>query len=254
MTERNGQAGRAADFITSRPIAHRGLHSLSSGIVENTASAFAAALAVGYAIECDLQLTKDCEAVVFHDEHLERLTEGHGMVKDKTAAEMKALTIRHSTDSVQTLGELLAQVDGQVPLVIELKSHWDGDERLAGRALEVLRDYRGPCCLMSFDPDLVEAVRRLSPGTIRGIVAERAFDSYYDALPLKKQMELRTFSHVSRTEPDFVSFYFDELPWAPVTALRAGGMPVITWTIRTPEQARAARRNSDQITFEGFLA
>jgi glycerophosphoryl diester phosphodiesterase len=243
-----------ASFITARPIAHRGLHDAAKGIVENTASAFAAAIAHGYAIECDLQLTADGEAVVFHDEHLGRLTETSGMVKDLTAAQMKAVRVRNSQDHVQTLAELLAQVKGQVPLVIEIKSHWDGDERLAARAIEVLKDYQGPCCLMSFDPDVIAAVRRMSPGTIRGIVAERAFDSYYDSLPLDKQMELRTFSHVSRTRPDFVSLSLDDLPWAPVTAMRAGGNPVISWTIRTAEQARRARRCSDQITFEGFLA
>jgi hypothetical protein len=101
---------------------------------------------------------------------------------------------------------------------------------------------------------MVEAVRRFSPGTIRGIVAERAFDSYYDTLPFAKQIELRTLAHIDRTRPDFMSFYFGELPWAPVTALRAGGLPVISWTIRTTEQSRQARRQSDQITFEGFLA
>lgn len=243
-----------ADFITARPIAHRGLHDLASGVVENTASAFAAAIAQGYAIECDLQLTKDGEAVVFHDEHVERLTEGRGMVRDLTAAEMKALAIRRSGDHVQTLDELLAQVNGQVPLIIEIKSHWDGDERLARRTIEVLKAYGGPHCLMSFDPDVIATVRRLSPETIRGIVAERGFDSYYDSLPLPKQMELRTLSHVARTRPDFVSFYFGELPWAPVTALRAAGMPVITWTIRNAVEARMALRCSDQITFEGFRA
>jgi glycerophosphoryl diester phosphodiesterase len=107
---------------------------------------------------------------------------------------------------------------------------------------------------MSFDPDIVAAVRRMSPQTIRGIVAERAFDSYYDALPLKRQMELRTFSHIGRTRPDFVSFYFGDLPWAPVTSLRARGMPVITWTIRSADEAWTALRFSDQVTFEGFLA
>ena len=245
---------RAVGFLTAQPIAHRGLHDWRQGVAENTASAFAAAIAGGYAIECDLQLTSDGEAVVFHDEQLERLTEGTGLVKDLTAAGMKQLAIRHSTDRVQTLAELLAQVKGQVPLVIELKSHWDGDQRLAARALDVLKDYRGPYCVMSFDPDVIAAVRRLSPATIRGIVAERADDSYYSALPLAKQMELRTLSHLSRTVPDFVSFFFEELPWAPITALRADGMPVISWTIRTPLQAARARRHSDQITFEGFTA
>ena len=247
MTERTA-------FITARPIAHRGLHDISRGIVENTASAFAGAIAGGYAIECDLQLTRDGEAVVFHDDHLERLTEGRGMVKDLTVADMKGLAIRRSLDRVQTLGELLAQVQGQVPLVIEIKSHWDGDQRLAARTLEVLENYRGPHCLMSFDPDVVEALRRMSPGTIRGIVAERAFDSYYDALPFRTQMELRCFSHISRTQPDFVSFYFSDLPWAPVTALRATGMPVISWTIRSAGEAWTALRHSDQVTFEGFAA
>ena len=241
-------------FITARPIAHRGLHEIGKGVVENTTSAFAAAIAHGYAIECDLQLTGDGEAVVFHDEHLERLTEGRGMVKDMTAAEMKSLTIRRSTDHVQTLAELLAQVKGQVPLIIEIKSHWDGDERLAARALDVLKSYQGPYCVMSFDPDVIAAVRRMSPDTIRGIVAERAFDSYYDSLPLRMQMELRTLSHVSRTRPDFVSLYFGDLPWAPVTALRGAGLPVISWTIRSKDEAWTARRHSDQITFEGFTA
>ena len=245
---------RAVDFLTARPIAHRGLHDFSTGMVENTASAFAAAIAGGYAIECDLQLTRDGEAVVFHDDHVERLTEGRGMVKDHTAAEMKQLTMRNSTDKVQTLAELLTQVNGQVPLVIELKSLWDGDARLAQRAIEDLKSYSGPHCLMSFDPDAIAAVRRFAPHIIRGIVAERATDSYYNSLPLPKQTELRTFSHLARTRPDFVSFFYEELPWAPITALRASGMPIITWTIRSPQQAVMAMRCSDQITFEGFAA
>ena len=141
-----------------------------------------------------------------------------------------------------------------MPLVIELKSHWDGDERLALRTVEELKGYGGPYCLMSFDPDVIAAVRRIAPHIIRGIVAERATDSYYASLPLPKQVELRTLSHVARTRPDFVSFYFEELPWAPITALRAAGMPVITWTIRSPQQAVMAMRCSDQITFEGFTA
>ena len=245
---------RGVDFLTARPIAHRGLHDFSKGVVENTASAFAAAIAKGYAIECDLQLTRDGEAVVFHDDHVERLTEGRGLVKEHTAAEMKQLTVRNSHDKVQTLAELLAQVNGHVPLVIEIKSHWDGDERLAQRTIAELSSYAGPYCLMSFDPDVIAAVRRSAPHIIRGIVAERATDSYYSSLPLPKQTELRTFSHLPRTRPDFVSFFYEELPWAPITALRAVGMPIITWTIRSPQQAVMALRCSDQITFEGFAA
>jgi glycerophosphoryl diester phosphodiesterase len=245
---------RALDFLLTRPIAHRGLHDRASGIVENTAGAFAAAIAKGYAIECDLQLTKDREAVVFHDEWLDRLTLGKGRVKDLTAAEMKLQTIRDSSDRVQTLSEMLQQVDGKVPLVIELKSHWDGDEKLAERALQVLESYRGSHCLMSFDPDVIEAVRIKSPGTVRGIVADRACDDFYNTLPLARRLEMRNMAHLGRTRPHFISFHFHELPWTPVTAYRNAGNPVISWTIRSPEQAAAARRYSDQITFERFHA
>lgn len=251
MTKR---PARAVDFISARPIAHRGLHDWRRGVIENTRSAFAAAIAKGYAIECDLQITKDLEAVVFHDEILDRLTERKGFVRDLTTAEMKEVPMRLTSDKVQTLAEMLEQVNGQVALVIELKSHWDGDERLVDRALAVLKDYKGPYCLMSFDPDIIEAVRRKSPDTIRGMVSDRAFDPYYWHLGQKRMMELRTYSHVARTQPDFVSFYFDELPFAPVEELRRNGMPLISWTIRSPEQERVARRFSDQVTFEGYLA
>ena len=245
---------RALEFLVRRPIAHRGLHDKSNGIIENTSSAFGAAIAADYAIECDLQLTSDGEAVVFHDLHLDRLTEAHGWARDLTISEMKQLAIRGSADHAQTLLELLEQVDGHVPLVIELKSHWDRDDRLVTRTLDVLQDYRGPYCLMSFDPDMIEAVRVQSPETVRGIVADRAVSSYYSIFPIERRFELRMLSHLPRTEPHFISFHAPDLPWPPVTAFREAGGPVITWTIRSPEQAAMARRYSDQITFEHFLA
>lgn len=240
-------------WLVARPIAHRGLHDFSKRIIENTASAFAAAIAGNYAIECDIQLTADGEAVVFHDETLERLTDGEGWVKNLTASAMQKLTIRGTHDRVQTLGELLDQVDGRVPLLIELKSHWDGNIALVKRALETLRNYSGPHALMSFDPDMVEALRRLSPATTRGIVADRGIDEYYNFLPLERRLELRSFSHVTRTQPHFASFYFGDLPFAPVAKLRDAGTPVISWTIRSPEEAAMALRHSDQVTFEGYL-
>lgn len=248
------KAPRSIGFITERPIAHRGLHDAAKGIVENTASAFQAAIDRGYAIECDLQITKDGEAVLFHDDTLDRVIDGHGLVKDFTAAELKAMPIRNATDHVQTLAEMLSQVKGQVPLVIELKPQWDGDESLAKRTVEVVKDYRGPLCLMSYDPDVVAAIRRMAPDIIRGVVAERHLDYYAGAMPTAKLVELRTLSHLSRTEPDFISFYEEELPWAPITAFRRSGKPVITWTIRSPEQEKRALRYSDQVTFEGYIA
>lgn len=240
------------DWLTARPIAHRGLHDSARGVIENTRSAFAAAIAGGYAIECDLQLTADSNAAVFHDDTLERLTLGSGRVRDHALAQIQSIAVRNSTDRVQSLAELLAQVDGKAPLIIELKSHWDGDVTLVRHVLNALAGYRGNHALMSFDPDMIQAVRTHAPSAIRGMVADRAFDAYYDCLSATRRNELRTLAYLSRAAPDFVGFYFRELPYAPVHALRQQGTPVISWTIRSPEQARDALRHSDQVTFEGY--
>jgi glycerophosphoryl diester phosphodiesterase len=245
---------RALEWLTARPIAHRGLHKKTESIIENTASAFAGAIAGNYAIECDLQISTDGEALVFHDEKLDRLTESSGYVKALNVKQLQKVIIKNSNDQMQTLGELLDQVDGKVPLVIELKSHWDGNIALALRALQVLESYQGPYCLMSYDPDLVAAVAEYSPSTIRGITADRTVHPDYNLLSVQRRLDMQLFRHLHETRPHFVSFYFRDLPYAPVQAIRAGGHPVITWTIRSKDEEAVARRYSDQVTFEGYAA
>lgn len=245
---------RALDWLVARPIAHRGLHDLSKGIVENTQDAFAAALALGYAIECDVQITADGEAVVFHDEELERVTNGVGLVAAHATRALKNMSYRHSAARMQTLGELLDQVSGAVPLVIEIKTIWDGGRPLALRCLEVLQGYKGPYALMSFDPETIAMLAEIAPGTVRGMTADKAVDRYYERLPVGQRISLQRFDHVMKTRPHFVSFNFKDLPFGPVQNIRAMGFPVITWTIRSKDDERLARRYSDQVTFEGYLA
>ena len=241
-------------WITARPIAHRGLHNKAEGILENTEPAFAAAVAHNYPIECDLQLSADGEAMVFHDEQLARLTQAEGLVIDRTAAELQKLKYRIGNARMQTLAELLDQVNGQVPLIIELKSHWNRDNRLAARAVEVLKGYKGHFALMSFDPDLVEAVRELAPEIIRGITADRMVDAEWKMLPLHKRMDMRHFTHLDRTAPHFVSYDVHGLPADPVRHFRQNGLPVICWTVRNVDTERRSHMHADQITFEGYLA
>lgn len=249
-----GSLRHAPAWLTARPIAHRGLHDWKAGAVENTLGACAAAVAGNYAIECDLQISRDGEAVLFHDDTLERVMREHGPVKEFTVADLKRMTFRHSDEQIPTLSELLSLVAGAVPLVIELKPQWDGDMALTERALDVLRSYDGAHCLMSFDPDVVKTIKDRSPQTIRGFISDRAFDSYYNRLPIKQRLALRTLSCLEDIEPQFLSVDVDELPWAAVTTLRRSGLPVICWTVRSAEQAAFARQHTDQITFEGFRA
>src|SRR6266849_2406965 len=138
------------EWLTERPVAHRGLHDAQKDIIENTPSAFAAAIAGRYGIECDLQITADGEAMVHHDEALGRLTDGCGRLDAISAADLKRVLFKATSDRMITLGELCDLVAGRTPLVIELKSRFDGDRRLAARAAGLLAGYRGPAAVMSF--------------------------------------------------------------------------------------------------------
>ena len=243
---------RDLKWLVAKPIAHRGLHDEKMGIVENCESAFAAAIKHGYAIECDIELTKDGEAVVFHDDEIDRVLDGKGLVKTFTAQELKKKKYRQGKDQIQTLAELLEQVDGRSTLVIEVKSLWDEDMTLTHRALDVLSDYNGPYALMSFDPHIIAYVAERSPSTVRGITADRVTDPYYNNLSLARRFEMQSFSHLPLTKPHFVSFDANGLPFAAVSEIRERGHPVICWTIRSSEQAAKALRYSDQITFENY--
>jgi glycerophosphoryl diester phosphodiesterase len=245
---------RAPDWLTARPVAHRGLHDRARGIIENMPGAAAAAVAANFAIECDIQLTADGEAMVHHDDALGRLTEGSGALKDKTSAELKQVAFKDTTEKMRSLGDLCALVAGRVPLIIEVKSHFDGDRKLVTRMAEVLASYDGPAAGMSFDPDQVAALRELLPSRPRGIVAERDYTEadWPEATPAQRRGMLY-LRHAFRTRPDFVAWWVDELPAAaPWIARNIFGCPLLAWTVRTAEQRAISARHADQMIFERF--
>jgi glycerophosphoryl diester phosphodiesterase len=245
---------RAPDWLTARPIAHRGLHDAAQGIIENMPAAARAAVEGDFAIECDIQLTADGEAMVHHDDALGRLTEGSGALRNKTAAELKAVKFKSTSERMMSLDDLCALVKGRVPLVIEVKSLFDGDRRLVKRMAEVLASYSGPAVGMSFDPDQVMALRELMPSLPRGIVAERDYTEarWPKASPAQRQ-EMTHLRHFFRTQPHFVAYWVNELPTvAPWIARNVFSCPLLTWTVRTLEQRQRAARYADQMIFEGF--
>jgi len=213
-----------------------------------------AAIAGNFSIECDIQLTADGEAMVHHDDALGRLTEGSGALLGKTAAELKATAFKATSERMMTLTDLCALVAGRVPLVIEVKSHFDGDRKLVRRMAEVLSSYDGRAVGMSFDPDQVRALRELIPNRPRGIVAERHYTEtdWPEASPAQRH-DMTHLRHFFRTQPDFVAYWVDELPAAaPFIARHIFGCSLLSWTVRTPAQRARAARYADQIIFEGF--
>jgi glycerophosphoryl diester phosphodiesterase len=246
---------RAPAWLTARPVAHRGLHDRARGILENMPSAIDAAITGNFAIEVDLQPSADNEAMVHHDYVLGRLTEGDAELLSMTAAQLKAVPFRETPERMMTLSDLCARVAGRVPLVLEIKSRFDGDRRVVTRMAEVLASYRGPVAAMSFDPDQVVAIRETMPHLVRGIVAERRYaDGEWTRLPPDKIREMTGLRHAFRTRPHFVAYWVDDLPApAPWIARNLFGCPLLTWTVRTPEQRARAARHADQMIFEGFV-
>ena len=242
------------DWLIARPVAHRGLHDAQKGVIENTPSAFAAAIAGGYGIECDLQVSADGEAMVHHDDVLGRLTAGEGRLDALTAAKLKRVPFKATGDRMVTLSELCELVAGRSALVIELKSRFRGDLDVVGRAAKVLAGYRGPVALMSFDPAQIAAVREITPQLPRGLVAEspyllrggkQAFDAAGDAVAF--------FVQALHARLQFVAYSVSDLPATLMTVTRRGlGLPLLTWTVRTANQRRTAERYADQMIFEGF--
>jgi glycerophosphoryl diester phosphodiesterase len=244
---------RALDWLVAKPIAHRGLHVESKGIVENSESAFTHAIKKGFSIECDIQLTADGQAVVFHDDEVDRVLDGKGMVKSLTVAEIKKMKFRGGNDRVQTLAEFLEQAAGQETLVIEIKSLWDNDMTLTRHAIDTLAGYKGSFAIMSFDENIIACAAELAPNMVRGITADRVIDPYYDMLPVERRIAMQTLQHLPRSKPHFISYYFRDLPFQPVGEVRRRGFPIITWTIRSDVEARIAKRYSDQVTFENYM-
>jgi glycerophosphoryl diester phosphodiesterase len=242
----------AHDWLIARPIAHRGLH--GGAILENTIEAANAAASANYAIECDLQLTADDVVVVFHDDDLERLTTASGPLRAKSADDLRKISFRNASGRIPELSAFLACVAGRVPLVLELKSNWNGDTKLVERTVAALANYTGPYALMSFDPWLVRALRLTAPDIPRGIVAERYYDEPEWAGATRAQkFGLGNFTHIFQTKPDFVAYWVRDLPAvAPLFARYVLGMPLLTWTVRTEAERSCARRWADQMIFEGF--
>jgi len=244
---------RETSWLTRRPVAHRGLHDAARGIIENTPSAVRAAIAEGFAIEVDVQRARDGEAMVFHDGTLDRLTWAQGPLAHLSQGELAAIPFRQGPDRMMTLPQLLALVAGQVPLVVEIKSAFDGDVRLATRTAQLLADYCGPAALMSFDPAQLVQARAVAPEVIRGIVAERRYDDA-DGLHLSraKRFCLANLLHWPWSRFDFMAYRVSDLPAAAPAFGQLCRLPLLTWTVRSAEALARGRRHADQVIFEGI--
>jgi len=246
------------DSFLRRPITHRALHDRARGVIENSPAAIRAAIAAGYGIEVDLQLSSDGVPMVFHDETLDRLTAETGPLNARTSAALGRIRLTGSTDTIPTLAEVLALIGGRVPLLIEIKDQslvmGPTDGRLEAAAAKALQGYKGDVALMSFNPASVAHLARLAPDLPRGITTSAYDPEDWKPMPPDICAHFRAIPDYDATLSSFISHEAPDLSRDRVAELKAQGARVLCWTIRSPEAEAEARRVADNVTFEGYRA
>ncbi|MGV8950828.1 MAG: glycerophosphodiester phosphodiesterase family protein [Cypionkella sp.] len=240
------------------PLAHRAYHNRAERRPENSRGAVQAAVAAGYGIEIDVQLSRDGLAMVFHDEWMERLTEATGLLRDYTAAELGKTLLRDSDEGIPTLAEVLALVAGQVPLLIEIKDQTEAmtqtDGRLEAAVADQLASYSGPVAVMSFNPHCIAHISRLAPQIPRGLTTSAYDPKAWAPLPAETCARLRAIPDYEATGSSFISHEAADLTSPRVAELKSQGATILCWTIKSAAAEAKAREIAQNVTFEQYPA
>ena len=245
--------GESWERLFDPPVAHRGLWT-PDGAPENSRAAFQAACAGGYGIELDVQLTADGEAVVFHDDRLERMTGQEGRLRDHTAADLGTMTLKGTDETIPTLADVLTLIGHRAMVFIELKTPFGEVGPLEKRVTDVLIDHNGPTAVIGFNPYSHAWFADHHPQILRGLDSYTWNDDSARKLAPEMRKSLAALEQVELARPDFLALGLDMLPNARADLYRAKGMPVIAWTVRSPEQWEGVRDHCDNLIFEGFTA
>lgn len=241
-----GRAGKDAfGAFAGRSFAHRGLHSKDKTVPENSLAAFAAAKSAGYGIELDIQLTKDGQVVVFHDDELERVCGVPGRVDSYTYEELCDFAIEGTSERIPLFTEVLSLVDGAVPLIVELKMG-PQNEKLCRLAYEILSGYSGAFCIESFDPRIVGWFKKEAKGFIRGQLSAPP-----DVLEngISGRIVSWGLSHFLG-RPQFIAYQAARLP-LPVIFARHFAFRVV-WTLTPEHDVDAWLKKNDAAIFEHY--
>ncbi len=234
---------RAPDWLTRWEYAHRGLH--GPDVPENSRAAAEGAIATGMGIECDIQMSRDNQPLVFHDWELERLTAEHGKVAARTADDLCRIALKDSTETIWRLEELLALVAGRVPILVEVKAqpHLAVAEPCIAIA-KALAGYSGALAVMSFDLRVGEWFAKHAPDVTRGLVITDTLDHGY-------RHAWRAPHALERAAPDFLAGDVRDIPNALTALWRESGRPLLTWTVRSPETRARGLAHADALIAEG---
>lgn len=241
-------------WVTKRPIAHRGLHDLSQGIPENSLAAFERASKLGFPVELDVHLTRDGKVVVIHDNNLDRITGMKAAVEATDYDVLARLRLKDSDQRIPTLAEVLDLLSGNVPMVIEIKSA-NRTNDLEEKVLELVRSRDREVAIVSFNPISLKYFKEMAPDILRGQNSGLFRTGDLDSVELNyiTRLALRSMLLNRLSRPAFISYQLEGISSLPVSVCRRLGIPVLAWTVRSPQDQERAREHADNIIFEGFI-
>lgn len=234
-------------FLKQNLIAHRGMHNINLGIPENSTIAFKKAIANNFIIELDLHILKDNKIVVFHDDNLERMTGLNKLLKECTYEEIKNLKLKNTNNFIPLFSEVLELVNGQVPIIIELK--YDTKCGILEKAtMELLKEYKGLYAIKSFNPLSVYWFKKNYPEVVRGQLSSNFKNEKWNIFK-KFIMKSMIFNIISK--PDFISYDVKALPNKKIEKIRKNKL-ILGWTIRDNKAFEEKKNYCDNFICENF--
>lgn len=233
------------NFLLTRPIAHRGLW--GEGFTENSLSAYRNAAEKGYPIEIDLYLSTDGVLFSFHDKTLDRMTGESGYIYEKTAAELKALRLNGTDETIPTFDEVLKIAEHKVPLLIEIKNQ--PDKTVVDKTVARLKEYKGEFAVQSFNPFFIKRVKKLAPDFIRGILGTNDPEDLKNEKPLTRFV-IKNMPFNGSIRPDFISYNYKGYP---LPERKTKGKARLCWTVTSRGVYERVKPFCDNVIFEGFI-
>ncbi|MBO2516948.1 MAG: glycerophosphodiester phosphodiesterase [Clostridiales bacterium] len=231
--------------------AHRGFHD-KPAVPENSIPAFCRALERGWGAELDVHLLKDGSLYVFHDSKLQRCTGAEGVIEDLDCKSVRELRLEGTDEKIPSFDEVLNLFEGKAPLIIELKAYNRNHEALTKAVCERLDRYKGDFCIESFDPRVLEVLRKIRPDICRGQLAQDFQKNGDGVQPLLRRPLAHLWWNVW-TRPDFIAYRFEDRDCRDLRrCVDKLGIKEVSWTIRSRETLLEAEKNGCIPIFETF--
>ena len=228
--------------LLERPFAHRGVHNVYP---ENSIPAFEDAINLRLGIELDIHISSDGKLVVFHDDNLRRMTGVNEYIKLLPYSQIREYKLNNTQYGIPLLSDVLALVNGKVPLLIEIKTN-NNMKKLVPALKQELSNYKGEVFIQSFDPFALRRCYKLMPNILRGQLSSFFKNDklkFYKKIPIKKLL-LNKFAHIN-----FVSYNIENLPNKYTNKLN---VPLLAWTIKTKEEYDKAKKYANNLIVDNI--